>query len=257
MNSTVQKFLGASASRLVLTGIFACGALLAALSAQAVVIVAPNSFAAAAGPTGNCIPGTGCLGQDRYQQVFASSQFAALSGPELITQIAFRRDEGSTPSPFSHIFSNLAIRLSTTSAAPDGLSPTFAANQGADITVVRSGALTLSSASSGSVGPQPFDIVIALTTPFLYAPSAGNLLLDWQNIGGESFGFGGVFYDAVFATDSVSRLFAGPSGATTGSADTVGLIAQFSTQPAQAPEPGTVALLGLGLLAFGMRRLRQ
>ena len=223
--------------------LFAC--LLTPTPAVATVIVVPNAFTATVGPFSNCRPTTGCGGHVRYQQVFASSQFGALSSPEWITQIAFRRDELSTGLPFSHGFTNIVIALSTTSAAPDALSTSFATNQGTDLTVVHSGALTLFSPSSGSSGPQPFDIVISFATPFLYDPSAGNLLLDWQNFGGESFA--STFYDATAVTgDSVSRLLGTNVNAASGFADTTGLIAQFTTVAA-APEPGTLALLGLGL----------
>src|ERR1700730_15812474 len=124
-----------------------------ASSAQATLIVVPNSLAATEGNAFNCIPVTGCLNSFRYQQVFASSQFGALSSPAFITQIAFRNRANVAPPspPFSESFSDVVIGLSTTSAAQDGLSPTFSANRGGDFTVVHSGALTLSSASSGSV----------------------------------------------------------------------------------------------------------
>ena len=60
--------------------------------AATTTIVAPNALENVEGVGGNCIPLTGCIAADRYQQVYDSSQFSALSGPELITQIAFRPD---------------------------------------------------------------------------------------------------------------------------------------------------------------------
>src|SRR5207249_8841041 len=81
---------------------------------------------------------------------------------------------------------DIQIDLSTTSAGDDGLSTTYANNVGADDTVVFTrGALTLSSAFTGPPdGPKDFDIIITLTTPFLYNPALGNLLLDVRNFGG-------------------------------------------------------------------------
>lgn len=222
--------------------------------AGATSVVAPNALGAAEGDTNNCIPVSGCLGTNRYQQVFASSQFGAFGGPQAIIEIAFRLD-GEVGPTFAHLFTNVSIGLSTTTAAPDGLSSTFANNRGADFTVVRSGPLALAATRDGSaVGPQAFDIVIALTTPFVYDPGAGNLLLDWQNFGAENF-LGGpdpsASVDASFVLgDSVSRLYGLGADDVSGSADTLGLVAQFRT-----PEPGSALLCGAALLAM-LRRWR-
>jgi DNA-binding beta-propeller fold protein YncE len=203
------------------------------LPAAASAVVVPGSLEFVEGGFDNCIPLSGCVDKDRYQQVFDSSEF---SGPIWISEIRFRRDVGSAV-PFSSSFSNVVIELSTTSAGPDALSTTFATNQGSDLTTVHSGALTLSSASSGG-SPAPFDVSLVLTTAFLYDPSQGNLLLDWRNLGSENFL---ISFDAVNDTDSVSRLFADLPGDATGAADSVGLIAEFVELVADHPccETGT------------------
>lgn len=154
-----------------------------AASSYATPIVAPNALATSGGNTNNCIPTTGCLDFDRYQQVFNATEFAATPGPVLISQIAFRREFAGS---FSNTFSNVVVGLSTTSASADGLSSTFASNTGADYTQVRSGALMISSASTAG-GLTPFDVIINFSTAFLYDSSLGNLLLDWQNFGSEAF----------------------------------------------------------------------
>lgn len=227
---------------------------LMAMTAGAITIVAPNGLENIEGNSNNCFPFTGCSPIDRYQQVFASTQFAALAQPELLTEIAIRPDAqfgmAGTVS-----FSNVVISLSTTAAAPDGLSSTFAANIGADVATVYSGALTLTTANTGSAaGPRDFDIVISFLTPFLYDPTAGNLLLEFQNFGTRS---GRNIFDATDVVgDGTSRVhaFNDPNSAT-GNLNTVGFVARFGTRPAVAvPEPGTLALLGLVLLAIGLRR---
>src|SRR5262249_40728325 len=133
---------------------------------------------------------------------------------------------------------DVQVDLSTTSAAPDGLSAIFANNIGADDTVVYSGALPLSSAATGpAAGPKDFDIAIILTTPFLYDPTAANLQLDIRTLGGGST----VGLDAQFATgDSISRV-EGLVTDTSGSRDSEGLVTEFEFSPT-APEPSTMLL---------------
>src|SRR5688572_958558 len=88
---------------------------------------------------------------------------------------------------FTATIANLQINLSTTSIEPDRLNGTFAQNVGTDDTVVFQGSLTVSSRFVGPAnGPKEFDIIIPLTTPFLYDPSRGNLLIDFRNVSGSS-----------------------------------------------------------------------
>lgn len=226
-------------------------------TAQAATVVVPNGLASIEGNSNNGFPFN--LGAQRYQQVFAASDFASLSEPQLITQIAFRPD-GSVGNPFSSTISNVLINLSTTSVAPDGLSTTFANNNGADNTTVFSGSLPLSSADTGSAaGPKDFDIVINLQDPFLYNPSLGNLLLDVKNFSGERT----TQFDAQSSGgDSVSRIFSvtGNVNSSTGRMDSLGLVTQFTTAsvPTPVPEPTSVmGLLAMSILGAGSRLLRK
>jgi hypothetical protein len=147
----------------------ACGlavwAMVAGSIAGAAVVVVPNNLAATEGNENNTAPfdiGLFGFSSQRYQQVFAASAFASVSGPQLITQIAFRPD-AQTGGAFSSTIPNIQINLSTTSATPDGLSATFANNVGSNDTVVFSGSLSLSSAFMGPPGgPKAFDIIINL-----------------------------------------------------------------------------------------------
>ena len=159
----------------------------AGMKTTAQTVVVPRIMQGAEGNFYSCYPfdvGIYNFKSMRYQQVYAAYEFMDVAGPVLITRIGFRPD-GRYGWTFDEVLPNLQINLSTTTAGPDALSTTFAANIGADDTMVYSGPLHISSQFSGpSGGPMDFDIQITLTTPFLYDPSAGNLLLDIRNIGG-------------------------------------------------------------------------
>src|SRR6185369_12646824 len=69
-------------------------------------------------------------------------------------------------------------------------SGTFAQNVGTNDTVVFSGAIQLSSQFTGPAGgPKAFDMVVPLTTPFLFDPAQGNLLVDVRNYSGGPVAF--------------------------------------------------------------------
>lgn len=158
----------------------ACLIALAVGIAQAGEVVVPTSLENVEGNQGNVFPfGLGI--SYRYQQVYAATEFDP-SEPLLITEIRFRPDFVSGGS-FSTVLPDVQINMSTTGNAPDLLSSAFADNVGADDTIVFDGALPLSSNATGP-GPFDFDVVITLSTPFLYDPLEGDLLLDVRNFGG-------------------------------------------------------------------------
>jgi hypothetical protein len=239
---------------------------LATGTARAAFVVVPGGQTSSEGNFNNGFPFNIALfglSTQRYQQVYNASDFTAAFGgkPELITQIAFRPAADGSGGAFSSTLPNIQIDLSTTSVAADGLSTTYANNVGADDTVVHSGSLSLSSSfTDAGNGTKAFDIVITLTTPFLYDPSKGNLLLDVRNFGGGST----TQFDAEILTgDAVSRVFNTNVAGSDGTADSGGLVTQFGFGPAAAsaaPEPASLTLLGigaLGLLGYGWRRRKQ
>lgn len=189
----------------------------------------------------------------RYQQVFAASEFSLLTTPGYITHLRFRPD-AEFGDAFVSTLPNIRIDLSTTPKAPDALSTTFADNIGGDRKTVYSGNLTLASANTGlPQAPRNFDITIALLEPFLYNPALGNLLLDVFNF---SSGQTTQFDAQGTIGDSVSRVYTldnvnNPIGST----DTTGLVTQFEIQPTEAAIP-TPALLP-GLVGFGVALWRK
>lgn len=203
------------------------GAFVISCQVQAQTIVVPNSLTNVPGNTANGIPfGSGFF---RYQQVYASSEFSSSGGLIIIHHIAFRPDE-SISVPFSASFPNLQVNLSTTSAAVDLLSTTFASNTGTDEQIVFQGTWSILSNATGSP-TRLFDVVLTFQSSFLYNPAMGNLLLDIrQNSNVSTSMFDGEFTSG----DGVSRMF-GAIGNPTGSADSLGLVTQFGFTA--VPEP--------------------
>lgn len=169
------------------------------------LLVVPNVNA-----TINGTDGSGLLNTPmRDQIVYDASLFPAVT----MTIMELRlRPNARTGRAFTATIPNLQINLSTTGIEPDHLRGTFAQNVGTNDTVVFQGPLTVSSGFAGPVnGPKEFDIIIPLSTPFLYDPSRGNLLIDFRNASGSS----ATYVDlGSHADDGASRLFAMSANAT-------------------------------------------
>ena len=190
-------------------------------------MIFPSRLETQEGNFNNIFPFNSGSPLQRYQQVFLASEIVFASRQEFITQILFRPD-AIFGNAFSSIIPDIQINLSTTSAAPDHLSTTFANNVGNDDTVVfNRGSLSLSSTHTGAVtGPKEFNIIINLSTHFLFNLSHGNLLLDVRVFTG---GFTTAFDAENTVGDCISRVFSTNVNASTGFADTIGLVTKFLT----------------------------
>ncbi len=213
-----------------------------ALSAMASTVVVPGIDTNMDGSSNNGFPfNNTAFGRtsQRFQQIYAASEFAGLIE---ITGIDFRPDGGLNPSghAFSSTIDSIQINMSTSNKSVDGLSDTFADNVGADDTVVYAkGSLSLSSADTGPAGgAKDFDIHIQFTTPFLYDPLKGNLLLDIRDFSPTTTT---QFDDSEILGDSISRVFADDVTNTSGTADSVGLVTRFDFNEATVPENETGA----------------
>jgi MYXO-CTERM domain-containing protein len=183
-----------------------------------------------------------------YQQDYAASNF---SGPIQINGLTFYNTQTVAGSIQT---ANYKIELSTSSMGVNAMSNTFAANEGADDTVVFNGPLT------GATAPS---FTIPLSSVFNYNPALGNLVMTITktNITGPQ---GSVFNDA--RNGSAGAIFSRKySNSSTTTADNAGfdngwgLVTGFDS-PAAAPEPSTfapAAIFGLaGLVGAYLRRRR-
>lgn len=185
--------------------------------------VIPTNNTVVAGDASQAFP---CLSSQckRYQQVFSASEFGSAQNPQMITRLGFRYR--TTTSTFYLSGTWMEVRLSTTSMNPDGLSSTFADNVGSDETLVYAGTNWQFAASSGFM---KFWMDASFTTPFFYDATKGNLLIEIRMP--SYYNFSGYSLDAVTNTgDSVSRVYANTTNAVTGTADTRGVVTEFTFQ---------------------------
>lgn len=203
------------------------GALTIAASAQAQTVVVPNAYEGTDAGSGSSVLNDNI----RLQEIYAASSLP--SGPIAISEIRLR-PSATYGSAFTSTIASIEIRLSTTTVDAAAINPTFAQNVGTNEMVVFSGALSLSSTFAGpSGGPKAFDIIIPLSSSFVYDPSQGNLLVDFRNYSGSTV----TYVDAgIPPGTSSSRAFAlGVESATATSASLGAEVLQLVYAPVATP----------------------
>lgn len=217
-------------------------------------------------PTGgNCFPFGGCPPSNtniEYQQVYSRYIFGA--EPLEITGISFKpefeKSFGPTPIEFTLTLSTTQTQAGNIAGDPlnKPITTSFSENLGTNTVVVFSGTAIFSSS-----GQNVFDINLPFTTPYIYDPSMGNLIVGVSNING------GIPFTGFAAGDSnlVSRYY----NNILGEAPNIdvqggyGLATQFVSlsdpipvpfpvTPVPEPETYGMLLAGLGLIGFVSRR---
>ena len=160
-----------------------CLVLLAMIGASAtrgenILFTVPEGFYFSEGNDGSRLP-FAYLGPVRYQQVFDASDFGTLPpGGAYLTRIFLQVNCPSCNCGW--LVTNLQVTVSTTSKAPDGLSPIFSENVGSDETIVF-GPRNYNPPGGGSCATFLHGQEINVDTPFFYNPALGNLLIETRH----------------------------------------------------------------------------
>ncbi|MEO8269544.1 MAG: hypothetical protein ABI557_07490 [Aureliella sp.] len=228
--------------------------------AHAEFVTTPGGVSGATGNTVAPFSNRGDTNGNRFQQVYSSSIFSAVGPLQSISAVAFYPRQGTFGSFISDkvSFSEIMFRLSTTSRNGDFNSGNYISgdldlNAGPDEAIVFSGHLDLSGHTGG------FDYLVNFDTPFLYSPSAGNLLLEVLIPNGATVSTNGIigytqlgnFIESTLgddgfasATDADLSNDSSPFGSI-GSNSSSAVVTQFTTNAvvaAPVPEPASVTI---------------
>lgn len=168
-------------NRVPITSILLLATMAPLASAQETRIVSPKAYAEIDAPDGWVPAGSG-----RVQILYEAGDFSDLIGPHWVTEFAFRTDK-SVNGETEYDADSVEFRLSTSPKTAADMSLVFADNVGADQAIVfaRTGYAGVTRGLGPATGPKEFDMVNQLTTPFLYDPKLGSLLLDFDLHGGR------------------------------------------------------------------------
>jgi len=154
---------------------------LLAASAAAQTLVIPPANANTEGNSSNTIPLDSA--NARSLHIYDSSHFTnnGVTFPIVISQLRWRAN-GATAT-WSGASPTLQVDLSTSPINYTAISTTWNANHGIDRATVFSGAWNIPAGSSTAGQLGPYYATCAFTTPFLYDPNSGDLVIDITCLG--------------------------------------------------------------------------
>ncbi len=189
-----------------------------------------------------------------YQQLFSAQDFA--SSPILISAVSFASSSNLSDAVLASYSLDVHLGVAATSASSP--STTFAANRGPRYQDVFSGPYTFAPQRN-----DVFDLILTLSSPFLYDPASGDLLLDVRLTGPSVITGNALYFDGDLS-DTDSRVFNAASSASTGSTNAFTLYTEFTYTPQSSgsgspvPEPATAATLATAVGAlFIFRKWRR
>ncbi|MBC8089683.1 MAG: PEP-CTERM sorting domain-containing protein [Phycisphaerae bacterium] len=217
----------------VMTAIAALSLAGASVASAQVTVGSPNTVQP------NNFPFGSSVGFNTFQQVYGAGLF---SGPLTINSISLYNTRGLG----NFQVGTFNLFLSTTTVASNAVTNTPANN--------RTGALQAFSTVSYTAGTAVPGVVTFLGLPYSYDPTAGNLLFEVQFVP-NGFNTAPAFFDVV-ETGDADRMMVGtasntsPFFGTNGRAN-YGFVTTFDGPAVSVvPEPGTYAMLGMGLTAL-------
>lgn len=225
-------------------------------SAQSATVTAGGTSNPAPFPFGTDGQGGGTLKNysGEYQQIYSASLF---SSPVTITQVSFSSSDASTGNVPETAFYNFVIKLANTSASVTDTSTSFVSTAGS--TTVYTGTLTASLTANNT-----FDLNIPFMQSFTFTPGSQNLLLDvFINSATANNQDGTAQPDFFQAGPGSTRSIFHSDGTPNSLNQTAqsGLLTQFTTTPAAAPEPSSVLSLLLGIggvaMACGLKAAKR
>jgi hypothetical protein len=145
--------------------------------------VVPASATSTEGATTSHLPFV--YDRTRVQQVWNGPDVA--TGVAVINSINFRRDANLTPAAYpKKDIPQTTVSIGHTKVSPLTMTRTFSANITATMTTLVNGKHSLPAQPAVSKPPAAFNIKYPTSTPFLYNPQTGHLIMEWITGSGNS-----------------------------------------------------------------------
>ncbi len=189
-------------------------------------------------PGGNLFPFGTSDYSGLYEQVYSSSVFSASSGPVNIDSIDFMTYNASGLTGDL----NLTLSLGVTSATPSGPGSSYTSTGLTE--VYSNSSFTFTGQNGTDVSTAVYDVLFS-TSPFLYDPSLGNLVLQVKI---NSVDVSNPLRFLYGTSTDTGRIYNSAGSGPAIAEGNHGLQTRFEYSVAAVPEPGTFLMAATGLL---------